>query len=408
MIMKKLAIFVVLTLIGTLGFSQSNKVVSAYNYHKSGKLDKAKEAIDEATINPKTMSEAKTWFYRGNIYIDIYRSDNPDYKKLDPDALNTAYEAYKKATELDTKGVYKEDINRFMPIIGQSYFNEGANKYNQGMTAMNEKDTVQAIKEFKVSETSFENAYTIYKESGIVDTATIYYVSIAAELAKDYDKAKETLTTLVEMNYPEPGIYSALAGIYYKQDKNIEKAMQYYKLGRQRYPDDLNLILQETNLFLAENQTEKALANLQLAATKDTMNPTIFFAIGAKYNEIADDSTRADDVRKDAFEKAASAYKQSIALKPDYFDPNYNMGALYVNKAAAIMGVANQLPLDKDKEYSALKKDADKYLSECLPYLEKAHELEPTDKGTMGSLKEIYTRLNMLDKLKAINEELNK
>lgn len=408
MIMKKLAVLWVMLFVTTLGFSQSNKVVAAYNYHKSGKLDKAKAAIDEATVNPKTSNEAKTWFYRGNIYIDIYRSDNPDYKKLDTNALNTAYAAYRKATELDTKGQYTDDIKRFMPIIGQSYYNEGANEYNVGMTAMNQKDTTDAVKAFKSSEDAFINAYNIYKESGINDTATIYYISIAAELAKDYDKAKESLKTLVDMNYPEPGIYAALGGIYYRQDNDVENAMKYYSLGRQRYPDDLNLILQETNLYLKENQTEKALSNLKLAATKDTTNPTIFFAIGAKYNEIADDTLRTDEVRKDAFEKAAIAYKKAIALNPDYFDPNYNMGALYVNKAAAIMEVANQLPLNQDKEYSKMKEEAGKYLRECLPFLEKAHELQPSDRSTMVSLKEIYTRLNMLEKMKVIDEELKK
>jgi tetratricopeptide (TPR) repeat protein len=159
-------------------------------------------------------------------------------------------------------------------------------------------------------------------------------------------------------------------------------------------------------LYLAEGQTEKALDNLKLAAKIDETNPTVFFAIGAKYNEVADDTLRPAEMREESFKNAAEAYKKSVELKPDYFDPNYNMGALYVNKAAALIDVANKLPLSEQKEYDRLKGEADNYLSMSLPYLERAQELQPTDRSTLISLKEIYTRLNMMEKLKEINVKL--
>ncbi len=404
--MKKYVLLTAIIISTFFGYSQNNKVVSAFNYHKNGKLDKAKANIDPATVHPKTMNNAKTWFYRGNIYIDIYRSDDSTYKNLDPDALDKAYEAYTKATELDTKQQYSLDIIQRMPIVGEAYFNDGAKKYNLGMNAMNEQDTVLAIEEFNNSVTSFENAFDIYSEGGHVDTTTIYYISIAADLAQDYDKAKKSLETLIEMDYPEASIYTSLANIYYKQDKDVEKALNVYGEGRMRYPKDLNLILNETNVFLAENMTEKALNNLELAAVIDKENPTIFFAIGAKYNEVVDDTTKTDEMREGAFVKATEAYDKSIELKPDYFDPNYNMGALYVNKASATIDRANQLPLDAQEEYDKLKNDADEYLKTCLPYLEKARELDPEDRSTLISLKEIYTRLKMDDKRIEVDDKL--
>jgi len=53
-----------------------------------------------------------------------------------------------------------------------------------------------------------------------------------------------------------------------------------------------------------------------------------------------------------------------------------------------------------------LKEKADKLLETSLPYLQKAHEINPSDRNTMISLKEIYTRLKKYDKLKEINAEL--
>jgi hypothetical protein len=45
-------------------------------------------------------------------------------------------------------------------------------------------------------------------------------------------------------------------------------------------------------------------------------------------------------------------------------------------------------------------------LQNSLPYLEKSLELMPDDVNTMVSLKEIYTRLGMTDKLKNIDAKL--
>jgi len=403
--MKKAAVILIFMISSDLCFTQPD-VQNAFNYHNQGKLDKAKISIDKAILNPKAVNNAKTWFYRGNIYIDICRSQDTAYKNLDTDALTKAYEAYLKATELDTKNEYKIDILQRMILVAESYFNDGANKYNLGMTALSNSDSILAKKHFQVSVNSFENAFKIYESGGRTDTATIYYISIAAELGQDFPKAKGTLLQLIEMQYPEPAIYTSMANILYKQDKDVEKSLFYFSEGRQKFPDNLNILLNETNVFLAEGMTEKALDNLQLAAKFDESNPTIFFAIGAKYNEIVDDTTRTMEMREEAFTKASAAYKKSIELKPEYFDPNYNMGALYVNKAASLIEIANNLPLTAQTEYDKLKQQANDYLQNSLPYLEKAYELQPTDRSTLVSLKEIYTRLNMLDKLKEINAKL--
>lgn len=405
--MKKFA-FILIGLLITVsfGYSQNSKVVSAYNYHNNGKLDKAKENIDAATANPKTAASAKTWYYRGNIYIDIFRTQDSAYMNLDPEALPKAYEAYTKAKELDTKKQYLVDILTYMPIVGESYFNQGARKYNDGMNALNAQDSVLSRAEFGESVNSFETAYQIYTDLGRDDTTTIYYISIAAELGEDYEKAIVNLEKLMEMGYPEPSIYSSAGNIYFKEMEDGDKAAATYLAGREKYPEDLNLLLNETNFFLSMEETEKALNNLQLAAKIDETNPTIFFAIGAKYNEVVDDTTKTAEMRESAFLEAATAYKKSIGINPDYFDPNYNMGALYVNKAASLIELANELPLDQQDEYDSLKTSADDYLKECLPYLEKAQEIQPEDRSTLISLKEIYTRLRMDDKRAAIDAKL--
>lgn len=403
--MRKITFILTILIFATTAYSQSSKVVSAYNYRNSGKLDKAKTAIDQAIVHEKTSADPKAWFYRGNIYIDIYRSTDEAYKNLDPDALNVAYDSYQKSMELDVKKKYTAEILAFMPVLGEAYYNEGANKYNDGMMTV-DSDSAASVASFKESVNAFESAFEIYSDAGINDTATIFYISVASELGYDYPKAKINYQKLIDMNYPEASIYTSLGNIYYIHDKDVDKAYATYAAGREKYPMDLNLLLNETNLFLSEGMTDKALNNLQMAAKIDESNPTIFFAIGAKYNEVVDDTTKTQEMRADAFLKAIEAYDKSIELKPDYFDPNYNMGALYVNKASTLIDSANKLPYEEQELYDKLKAEADEYLNKSVPYLEKAHELDPKDMSTMISLKEIYIRLKMNDKLADINAKI--
>ena len=70
--MKKLSLIMVLAFIANMAVAQSNVVASAYNYLKSGMPDKAKDEIDKAIKNEDSKAEAKTWFYRGNIYLQLY------------------------------------------------------------------------------------------------------------------------------------------------------------------------------------------------------------------------------------------------------------------------------------------------------------------------------------------------
>ena len=96
----------------------------------------------------------------------------------------------------------------------------------------------------------------------------------------------------------------------------------------------------------------------------------------------------------------------SLEIKPDYFDAIYNLGALYVNHAARLMTEANAIPMDKIKEYDAKKAEADAALEKALPYLEQAHQMDPSDRNTMVTLKEIYARKSMLDKVKEMDAKL--
>jgi tetratricopeptide (TPR) repeat protein len=377
--MKKAILTVVIMLVAIVMSGQTSERTSAYNYHKYGKLDKAKESIDKAAQHEKTIMDAKTWFYRGNIYYDIAINPDSNVRNLDPDPFRVAFDSYMKAKELDTKGEFTAEINKFTAAVGEGYYNNGVMYYNE--------------QDYGKASTNFAKAFEVSKAVNRTDTSALINAAISASFGEDYKAAKNYYQELIDMNVQRADLYTSLTEIY-KAEGDTVMALQVAAQGRQMFPDDFNLLIAETNIFLSTDEKEKAMANLEKALMIDNTNPSIFFAVGTIYDQMGD------------VPKAISAYENAINLTPDYFEANYNLGALYVNQAADILDKANDLPLDAVAEYDAQKLKADEMLHKAVPYLEKSLELSPDDVNTMVSLKEIYTRLGMKEKLKVIDEKI--
>jgi hypothetical protein len=390
--MKKLLLLLVLLMSIPFSYGQKNVRQTASNFLKEGKLDKAMETINQCIQDPTTATDAKAWFIRGNIYLEIANSTDEKYKTLDPNALQLALDSYKKATEFDQKKEYTEDIFAKVNWQRNNYFNQAVDNYNK--------------KNYREAMLAFENGANALSSIHIMDTISLFYAAACAGLANDQVKAKQYYVDLLKQGAKSSSIYVSLSDIY-RQEKDSSGALKIVRDGLKLYPNDFKLFLTETNIYLTFGDTKKALRNLKLASEKDTSNQTVFFALGTIYDNISNDTMNSVKMREEAFNSAIEAYKHAIKLSPGYFEPNYNIGALYVNKAATINDQANKLPLDADVEYKKLKAEADDYLEKATPFLETASELMPNDINTLYSLKQIYSRLNKTDKLKAITEKIN-
>lgn len=378
--MKKLMLIFLLAGLFSTGYSQNRNVVSAFNYLKRDQLDKAKESIDPATTHEKTMNDPKTWYYSGNVYLAIHLTEEEKYKNLHPNPLDKALADYRRSLELDEKESYTKEVNERILFAAAQYFDKGVKGYNQ--------------ENYAEASAAFAQAAEISSQYNIIDTVAMFYAAQGAYLSEDYETAREMFDEVVKLNYKEPSMYRMLAEIH-KIEGDTTMAINTIKKGREMYPDDFNLIVDAANIYLLTGQNEEALSVLEIAMEKDATNPSLFFAAGTIYDKMED------------MDKAADMYAKAIEINPEYFDANYNLGTLYYNKAAEYIKEATNLPLNETKKYDELLAKGNEMMEKALPYFENAEKIQPTDITTLQTLREIYTRLNMLEKLKGINERLN-
>lgn len=396
--MKKTLILFALMALVSAAFAQMKKDrTSAYNYWMKKDFVKAKEYIDKAITYPEASSDAKVWYYRGGIYLDIQTS--PAKAILAPDALNIAYDAYKQALTIDTKEEYKVDIEVRLRAIGGEFFNEGISFFKVN-------DFGEALK-------YFDKAVSISNESHVIDTLANYGAALCYEKKAATDKAFlpkaiEKYQFLANLHMNEVSVYTSLANLY-KENNEIDKASEALALGKTLFPGNTDLIITEANIYISTNNHAKAVSSLMVAKEKEPNNVSVLYAIGVTYDLLKNDTKLPDTERAKYFAEAVKAYEEVIKADPNYFDALFNLGAIFFNKGGDMINEANKLPYDPSTtaKYDAMLAEGNSYLNKALPYLEKCETLQPTDKPTLTSLKEIYTRLKMTEKLAAINSKLN-
>lgn len=383
--MKKV-IFLLACIIGLGGaFGQSNKVVTAFNLMKPeyNELDKAKIAIDEASVHPKTSAEAKTWYYRGLVYYKIYQSKDEKFKNLDPDPLKQAYLSFVKAKEYDAAAKrWEAELLFQLTRCSADYFNKGSAEFEQ--------------KKFTQSVESFETVMAIGKLPYInqLDTGSFYNAALASESAGMNDKAIEYYTKSIELNYGGPDVFHYLALIYLQKGDSAS-ALKTYESGIMKYPNkSANLYIAMINFYLARKDVKSAFGFVEKAIEKDPNNASLWQVYGRALED------------KDK-QKAIDAYKKMIELDPKNFNGYYNVGTVYFNMGVEANDKANAIPLSDDAGYKAALVVADDLFKQALPFFEQAYEINKEDSDLLSGLKQLYYRFKMNDKLQEVQKRID-
>ncbi len=398
--MKRTIFFLIICLFAaSFAHAQRREVRGAERQLSRGELLAAKNHIDAASADDSTKDDPATWILRAKVYMEIGASENPLYQNLDKNAIVEADKALLKAKELGLNSIQEIQMQQLLLVLSELVYNDG----------------VVAFQDERYGEASnrFLRSYEILEPYGSVDTTTLYNAGLASELAENYQEAINIYKRLVTINYDQPYLFTSLSNIAMVQGDTVT-ALDYVLQGRKKYPDDLNIIFNEANIYIFTGQSEKAKDVLALAIEKDPDNHTLYFALAANFDRMVQDTTYAVEDRQMFFKEAERYYMQSIDKKTDYFDGIFNLGVLYFNEGIRIYEKADA-DLRRTQDFRQYEKDAEVFQAAWLksqPYFEQAKEMLPTDdpyyETLIISLVQLYARTNQNEKLEEVQKIYHK
>lgn len=441
----KIAHIIILAILPLTVFSQKNKVQGAWralsDYESTlndnpdiSYLQKAKENIDLATANEETKNQVKTYMYRCRIYTNLFAVNlKEEEKKLVAtvaDKNERMQLAYGNASTTEFEEANKSlvkiqelDSKKFEKIAKGETDSEEDGKL---FTAISQIQVYQAnlatgkykVKKFDEAADFFEAlAISNTMMTGKKDTSNFYNACVCAQKAKNQTKIFDYNKKMIDIGIASPYNYQAIYELKIAQNET-DVAMEYLRLGRTQFPNDVYLMNKETEIFLQKGEQDKALANLKAAIEKEPNNAILHYAIGTVYDNLANpkgksgkDTTKPADY-EDLVLKSAEHYQKAVDLKPSsqesYFNTLYNLGALYNNYGNTLysksMEKATITDLAKNqKQYEAKSIE---YYKKAIPYLEQALDIKPNDSTTMSALRTLYYKTGNEAKGKEMNDKI--
>lgn len=400
--MKNRILVVSLALMSVGLFAQKDELKSAEKALKKGDYKTAMAAVKsldamEASMDSKY--KAKYYFLKGQAY------SNSD--------LATAGDAFNKLLKFEREAKSTKYTAKAEPLLNsliQKVSQKSIDLYN--------------AKDYKNATTDF---YLTYKLSP-KDTVFLYNAAVSASLAKEYDRSLEYYRGLLDIGYT--GITTsyfavnkktsvkenmgskALMDAYVRSGshenpsvettkskqadivKNIsyvlieqgktEEAIVAIKEARKQNPKDVNLILNEAQLYIKLKDNAKFAALMKEAIELSPNDPILYYNLGV---------INQNDKK---IEEAKGYYRKAIELNPDYGDAYLNLSIAILSGEQAIVDEMNK-NLQDFKKYEALEKKQKALFKEALPYLEKADAINRSFE-TVRSLLNIYDNLEMTEK----------
>jgi len=360
---------------------QSHKVQAAYNYWKFGQLDKALQAIEEAYQHPDSKDMPKTHYYRGKIYMSIYASKDKAFDSLRDTALIVAYHSFRRVLELGSKKIDLDEVKEDIKNIAELMISNGIEDFNNG--------------KYQSAHDKLLMAYNIKKESlNIIDTVVLFYAGHSVYADGKYDVAVQHIRKAYDMGYRRDTLVYYDLAISYTNLNQYEQASEIVVDYLRRYPGGIELPRRILGIYYTNKKYKEAL---------DLINKVLGINRNAQYmwlrSKVWSEMGQLDSALADL--------KRALSLDSNYFNALYDMGAIYFNEGVAFIDSANNLPINKLNEINALMEKANERFRMALPYMEKAHNVNPADQATIEVLLKLYARLDMKEKYDSLKAKVS-
>lgn len=333
-----------------------------------------------------------------------------------------AYEK-KSGKQVYTKKI-EETINSFKPMLinyaislaGESKLKEAAlvlasiydldkkdveKLYFAANYAVNAKEYVIALQYYQeLKSLNYSGECTAYYGKNVLTDKEDYFGN-----TPDAKADRETKTKLKLYSDPRdekipskrPEIFKNIALILVELGRSDEAKIAIQE-ARKESPEDVALILTESDLYLKSNDMVNYKRLISEALEKNPNNADLVFNLGViSYNnkELVD---------------AEKYYLRAIAIDPKYGNAYLNLAILKLDAEKILIDKMNKLGTSAPemKKYDILKKQREDVYKGAIPYLEKVTELDPENVEATKTLIGVYSALEMTDKAKPLKEKLKK
>ncbi len=353
----------------------------------------AEQFIAPALLDSTTSGLADTWFTAGKIYYKIFdQEQGKEWKgeKSNSDlmakSLAKAFDCFKEADRLDqtpnAKGKvpnkFRKQIAEYSGAMQNGFINAGAYYFKQ-------PNYPEAIKYFEYYLDYPNQNYWEAEKLEALKADTMrkeikYYIGASASQNEDSQTALKYFTELWE-NEEYSDLQEMFQFCIYETGrlKDSVKLMELYKIGAEKYPENPYYARSLINEYLSKNDLKSALDWID-TAMKNGDESSVFLNLKGQILEHEGDAVAAEEY-----------FLKAIAMDPENADAQGNVGRLYYNHAVEELDRVNAI--HNDKIYRAEKAKMKDVFLKPLPYMEKAHALNPEERDYIVALRGIYYNL---------------
>lgn len=333
-------------------------------------------SVEEVIIGGKTLKALN--FNYMTVYVDNGKVFAwKEVQTVAPGLVQEAIASYRKAYELDPRLESKvreglTNISNYCSQLGSVSFDIA--EYGRAADAFSLAFEAQSVPAYGKPDLS------VLYNAGLV--ATIDGANNPASFAR----GREFLTKALEMGYTDEGgdIYYYLFHDYYGQKEqdpeNIVKAKEVLLEGIAKFPRNEKILEGLMSLYTAEEgvgNPADLVALIDEAIAREPQNSDLWFGRARVFLALKD------------YDEAIEALTKVVELNPQSFDSNFYLGYFIAVKGDTFNQEMSTKSYNSYEESNADLMHRNDIYAQAVPYLERAHELNPTDFNTVELLKQI-------------------
>lgn len=352
----------------------------------------AKNSIDDAFDDEAMRQNPRAWYTKARVYHEILKSQSPeldDIKTNYEGFINQVVEPYIKTQQLT------ERSNNLHILATNQIEILWADGINAGVASFQQKEFQKALRSFEIS-----------KASKPADTLAYLYSGLSAQNAGRYAEAIQNYMELKTYTRLSKEVYNGIIVSSQAMDASYDQQLEYVEEALFEYPNHIPYVIQEVRLLIRLNRFLEAESVLNSAFLRNPNNPLLIIRQADLFDRIfkAAYINGEPERSEEYYERAARKYEQYLSQFPEDFAANYNYSVMINEQANRVYVRINLMSKD---EYQIRGKEVEEigheWTRKALPFMEKAYAINRNDQKVILALKVYYERLQMTEKLQALN-----